>query len=358
MPLSLAGLEAHPGRYLGPQFVSLTLEAIQTGILINQSLTFWERAERELNVVRTLVSFVTIVAFLQTSLRFYTSWRTFVERFGDWISSVLFIWADKIQSTTTVLMATPVQAFLIWRCWTLFNRNLPVLVLLVTLLLAQLVASVVVTVQTFHVTFGVVPEAEVEAGPLPKVPVCHISFSIVGAILDILVTGILLTFLARSKQNVMSSRFRRILRRLTVLIWEAALPPCVCAVMTVLIYISLVDVDYWDLTFQAILGKLYVISLFVTLNGRAELQDGPAPGFSTNRLSNLIWSLNTPIRVDVGNCQSLPPNEINWLMSTACVQIPTDLENRGVSTRNTQDDSSANTPVDPSRTPVNAEKTS
>ena len=86
-----------------------------------------------------------------------------------------------------------------------------------------------------------------------------------------------------------------------------------------------VNENYWDLTFQAILGKLYVISLFVTLqvphppfstpvhifmlvslripsensNGRAELQDGPAPGFSTNRISNLAWNVSHPIRVDV-----------------------------------------------------------
>ncbi|KAI9069449.1 hypothetical protein FKP32DRAFT_64772 [Trametes sanguinea] len=330
MPLSLAGLESHPGRYIGPQLVSLALEAVLTGIVINQSLTFWERAERERNVVRLLVSLVTIVAFLQSSLRFYTAWRIFVEHFGNWISSVLFTWADKMQSTTTVLMAAPVQGFLIWRCWTLFNRSHFVLVSLSTLLLAQLISSVVVTIQTFQIHFGVVPEAEVEAGPLPKVPISptFVLSLTCSAVLDVLVT--VLAFLARSKQNVTSSRFRRILRRLTVLIWEAALPPCICAVMTVVTYLTLVDVDYWDLTFQAILGKLYVLSLFVT-NGRATLQDGPTPGFSTNHLSNLGWSLNTPIRVD----------------------IPTDVEHGAVSRRNTQrdhDSSAADTPTGSSRT--------
>ncbi|KAI8974216.1 hypothetical protein BD414DRAFT_184490 [Trametes punicea] len=339
MPLSLAGLEAHPGRYIGPQLVSLTLEAVLTGIVINQSLTFWERAERERNVVRALVSFVTLMAFFQSSLRFYAAWRLFVEDFGNWIESVLFIWADKIQSTTTVLMAAPVQGFLIWRCWTLFNRSYFVLMSLSTLLLAQCIASVLVTVQTFQIHFGVVPEAEVEAGPLPKVqisPTFVLSLSC-SAVLDVLVTGILLAFLARSKQQIVSSRFRRILRRLTVMIWEAALPPCICAVLTVLMYLTLVNVDYWDLTFQAILGKLYVISLFVTLNGRADLQDAPVPGFSTNRLSNLGWSVNTPIRVD----------------------IPTDMEQGPISTRNTQgDDSSAvDTPTGPSRSAVNSGKT-
>ncbi|KAI0713739.1 hypothetical protein C8Q76DRAFT_857494 [Earliella scabrosa] len=301
MPLSLEGLMAHPGLYIGPALVSLALESIQTGILINQSLTFWERGERELGVVRAIVSCVTTIAFFQSSLSFYTSWRMFVDNFGDWYGSVLFSWADKIQSTVTILMAAPVQAFLIWRCWTLFNRNLYVLVMLAILLLASIVASILVTVQTFQVHFGIVPQSEVDAGPLPKVPINPVFVLSLtsSAVLDVLLTGILLTFLARSKQHVTSSRFRRVLRRLTVLIWEAALPPCICAVMTVVMYLTLVNHNYWDLTFQAILGKLYVISLFVTLNGRAELQNGPAPGFSTNRISNLAWNLSTPIRVDV-----------------------------------------------------------
>lgn len=62
MPLSLDGLKAHPESYIGPALVNLALEWMQTGILINQSLTFWERAERELLVVRAIVSFVTITA--------------------------------------------------------------------------------------------------------------------------------------------------------------------------------------------------------------------------------------------------------------------------------------------------------
>lgn len=82
------------------------------------------------------------------------------------------------------------------------------------------------------------------------------------------------------------------MRKLLILIWEAAVPPCVCAILTVVTYLTLVSPEpppnlhlnnpiflpllmdylmnqvnenYWDLMFQAILGKLYVISLFVTL---------------------------------------------------------------------------------------------
>lgn len=72
-----------------------------------------------------------------------------------------------------------------------------------------------------------------------------------------------------------------------VIAWEAAVPPCACAVVAVATYVALVSLiywtnlhsitaqtlftcvqlnsNYWDLTFQSILGKLYVISLYVTL---------------------------------------------------------------------------------------------
>ncbi|OBZ75325.1 hypothetical protein A0H81_04945 [Grifola frondosa] len=275
---------------------SLFMEAIQTGILINQSLTFWERAERERIVVCGLVVFVSIVAFLQTGLGFFTAWHTFVSNFGNWVNSVNFTWADKMQSSITVSMAAPVQAFLIWRCWNLIHKSWFILVLLSTLLLASVISSIIVTVETFQYHFGIVSDLTM---PIPKVPI-NVTFVLslsCSAVLDVAVTGILLTFLSRTKQNVLSSRFRRILKRLTVLIWEAALPPCICAIMTITTYLTLVNENYWDLAFQAILGKLYVISLFVTLNGRAELQDVPI--MSTNHLSNLVWGSSAPIRVDI-----------------------------------------------------------
>ena len=48
------------------------------------------------------------------------------------------------------------------------------------------------------------------------------------------------------------------------LIWEAALPPCVCAIVALITYLTVVD-SFWSLLFQTVLGELYVISLFVSL---------------------------------------------------------------------------------------------
>lgn len=60
-------------------------------------------------------------------------------------------------------------------------------VILVILLLASVLAGLVNTIQTFQVHFGIVPDAEVEAGPLPKVPVCSSSVRIIGVFMLIFV---------------------------------------------------------------------------------------------------------------------------------------------------------------------------
>ena len=52
--------------------------------------------------------------------------------------------------------------------------------------------------------------------------------------------------------------------RLMTIAWEAALPPCVCALIAAITH-PITASNPWDLAFQTVLGKLYVIALFVTL---------------------------------------------------------------------------------------------
>lgn len=70
------------------------------------------------------------------------------------------------------------------------------------------------------------------------------------------------------------------------MLWEAALPPCICAIAACAVYVTMVRVgtihscqaialltrwcmqrseNLWDVFLQSIIGKLYVISLFVIL---------------------------------------------------------------------------------------------
>ncbi|KAA1475906.1 hypothetical protein DENSPDRAFT_452498 [Dentipellis sp. KUC8613] len=257
--------------FLGPNAVATFVEAIETGVLFSQSVRFWGRADREPLVIKLLVAFVSLVAFFQTGGAFYTAWRIYVVNFGNWAAALNPGWPERIQSIITALMATPVQAFLIWRCWHILNRRHIILIPFTAALLGSLGTSIAVT--TLIVNFNFLVAYGPNARPPQKLVVTtpFILSLILPACLDIAVTAILLTFLLRSRANVYTKQFRRILSRLMIIAWEAFLPPCACAVTAVITYLTLSNRNFWDLTFQAILGKLYVISLFVTLNGRADI---------------------------------------------------------------------------------------
>ncbi|GBE82862.1 hypothetical protein SCP_0412490 [Sparassis crispa] len=260
--------------YLGPKLMGVLVEAILTGMMINQSVTFWDKAERGRFTLQALVGVVTIIALFQTGISFYSIWQACVTNFGDWVATIAFTWCEKSQSLITNSLAVPVQAFLIWRCWMLLSRRWYVLVPLTLMLLASIITSIIVTVQTFSIpdSWWYIPTPAPPEVPISSVFILSLASS---AVLDVAVTGILLTYLARAKPTIISSRFRRVMKRLTILVWEAAIPPCVCAIVTVILYSTQASDNYWDLGFQAVLGKLYVVSLFVTLNGRASLHELP-----------------------------------------------------------------------------------
>ncbi|KAI0782106.1 hypothetical protein C8Q75DRAFT_537519 [Abortiporus biennis] len=296
MVLTLPDMQDRPAAFLGPGLTSAFIQALETGMLINQSLTFWSRVEREGTILRVIVCFVTLAALFQTALAFYTTWNAHITHFGDMLAAESFIWVDKLSPILTISMAGPVQSFLIWRCFLLTGKNWICLCSLVAVLLTSAVCSILVTAQTFAVNFSNM-FANLDQQPKIQTNALFILTLASSAALDVAVTTILLVYLSRAKQNVYSSRFRRIMNRLTILIWEAAVPPCVCAIMAVVTYLTLVNNNFWDLTFQAILGKLYVISLFVTLNGRASLVS--AATAPAGRLTSMAWVTNTPVRLNI-----------------------------------------------------------
>jgi hypothetical protein len=92
------------------------------------------------------------------------------------------------------------------------------------------------------------------------------------AVTDISVTAILLVFLIRSRSELHSGHFRKILYRLIIITWESAVPPCTCAIAVMIAGAAGAPIiSDWAIMLQTILGKLYLISLFVSLEGRASL---------------------------------------------------------------------------------------
>ncbi|KDQ57283.1 hypothetical protein JAAARDRAFT_688885 [Jaapia argillacea MUCL 33604] len=260
-------LQQHPSKYLGPLVADAIVQSLQTGLLVDMSISFWNRSRHESPQVKYTVGFVSIVALYQTATVFYAHWHIFVQNFGVWPVIIELHWQDRIQSIVTAALASPIQCFLIRRCWILTDKSWLILVPLVALLLANIALSIYVAVAMFSM---VIPPM---GPPIYLIPVIDLNL-ILTAVLDISVTTIILTSLLRARGSAYTRHFRRILRRLISMSWEAAVPPSLCALLAAIIYMVNEGGNYWFLFFQAILGKLYAMSFLIILNARASLQDG------------------------------------------------------------------------------------
>ncbi|KAH8100382.1 hypothetical protein BXZ70DRAFT_1024285 [Cristinia sonorae] len=325
LPLSYPQLV--PAAFLGPAVVGIFIQTLETGIVINQSFTFWSRVGPESVMIRGIVAFVTLVALFQTATAFYAFWEGHVTHYGDWMFVTTFMWVDKI-STVVYEHTRPRQDSVHGRTRSklldlallackppshihpplervaenglqVTRKNTFTLFTLMAVLLTSVVSSIMTTVNVLNLRFLPVVGDDAPPGPIkvpPNIPFILALAS--SSVLDVAITTILLVYLARAMENVYSLRFRRVMKRLMLIIWEAAVPPCLCAVVAIVTYLTMVDENWWDLMFQAILGKLYVISLFVTLNGRASLAE-TSNDAANDRLTSVAWVTSTPMRINV-----------------------------------------------------------
>ncbi|KDQ49488.1 hypothetical protein JAAARDRAFT_74696 [Jaapia argillacea MUCL 33604] len=290
-------IQSHPVAFLAPGFTSMAIQSFQTGVLVDLSVKFWSRAHRESLAIRFMVAFVSVVAFYQTAATFYVMWQNNVVHYGDWTALLVLTWPDKLQNLVTTSLAFPVQAFLIRRCWMLTKKSWLALVSLTGLLLVTIIANILQTAAMLelYVTPG---------GSPPHFKLPYIQSFVVGlvstAVLDAVLTIILLTTLWRSRSSIYSRRFRRTIRRLVLISWEAAVLPSSSATISVLLFIIFGNNNFWYLFFQAILGKLYAISFLITLNARLDQNDDRPPP----RLTEIQLTLPPTGIQDIVNSQS------------------------------------------------------
>jgi len=267
----LPQIELLGAAFLGPYALATFIGALEMGVVITCFMRFLARSEKERMPIKLLVYFVTFVAALQTGTTFAAWWKISVQDFGNWSGAAVPGWPQKIHSSLTTLLAAPIQSFLIWRCWHLLTlrRRWLVAVPLVLLVIGSLIATIYVTVILFLLQFQSKDTLSLSLHTFFTCFVLSLAFS---AVIDIVVTSILLSFLIRSRSSIYTRRFRKVLSQLITITWESAVPPCACAIAALIAtVVGAPFVSYWAVMLQTLLGKLYLISLFVTLEGRAKL---------------------------------------------------------------------------------------
>ncbi|KAI9435743.1 hypothetical protein H4582DRAFT_619940 [Lactarius indigo] len=265
---------------LGPGIAGLFIQGIETGLVIAQfSRWFCARDRSESPLLSTIVIFVTIVGLAQSGISFASAWAKYVQEFGDFPCPD---WGDYIHTIPNLVISVPIQALMIRRCYYLVGKNMFIITPLVLLLAASIVMSLWAIVLIVHF-LTVVPAKN----PLPSLQVLGVSWPylmsvILPSVLDLILTGILLYYLTRTMKRVYAAHIRKRISRFADIIWQSAVPPTVCAVCTSVFYIQCTTarqkrLQFWLTVTHAMIGKLYVLSLFYMLNAKQPAQPDERP---------------------------------------------------------------------------------
>ncbi|KAI9438295.1 hypothetical protein H4582DRAFT_2129267, partial [Lactarius indigo] len=256
---------------VGPGIAGLFIQGIESGLVFGQFFQwFCVRDRNESPVVSTIVVFVTVVGLAQSGIYFASTWTTYVQRFG------LFLfpdWSDYVHPIPNLFISAPVQALMIRRCYNLVSKNVFIVTLLVLLLVASIVMSLWSIISIVKL-LTVVPLKDI----LPSFQGSGIVWSylislLLPTFLDLILTGILLHYLTQTRKRVYAAHARKSISRFANIVWQSALPPTLCTIFLSIFYVQFsttrqAKTQSWQTVIQAMIGKLYVLSLFYTINVR------------------------------------------------------------------------------------------
>ncbi|KAH9052039.1 hypothetical protein EDB83DRAFT_1207234 [Lactarius deliciosus] len=265
---------------LSPGIVGLFIQGIETGMIFSQLATWLSLPRTEHCFVTTLTVFITTVGLIQTAVYFFSTWRIYVEHYGE---PVIPTWTERIHIFLTVLISTPVQSLLLWRC---YYRSVYFIIPLVLLLLGTVTLAIFDTIWLLMRTYGWGRSSHFH--PFWTI----LMYSASSSVLDIILSYILFFYLTQSRKRVYADQAvqvrvvvpvsvlsRVLLRvflskwisRLIIIVWQSAIPPTVCAIGFFLTFILSHRLhpgqrQMWYPTLHAVIGKLYVLSHFYNIN--------------------------------------------------------------------------------------------
>ncbi|KAH8988974.1 hypothetical protein EDB86DRAFT_2944821 [Lactarius hatsudake] len=179
---------------------------------------------------------------------------------------------------------------MIRRCYYLVGKNMFIITPLMLLLVASIIMSLWAIVLIIHF-LTVVPAKN----PLPSLQALGVSWPylmsvILPSVLDLILTGILLYYLTQTMKRVYAAHMRKRISRFVNIVWQSAVPPTLCAIGVSVIYIrftiaSQKRLQFWLTVAHAMIGKLYVLSLFYMINAKQPLQLDERPTMFVSTLT-------------------------------------------------------------------------
>ncbi|KAF8272719.1 hypothetical protein EI94DRAFT_210773 [Lactarius quietus] len=273
-----------PANVLGPSIVGLFIQGLETGMVFSQLATWLSLPEHtEHRSVTVLTVFITTVGFVQTALCFVSSWQTHTKHRGEPVLDTVPTLIDNFHIILTVLISTPVQLLLIWRCSHILRRNAHFIIPLLLLLLCTVALAIF---DNIGLLLPMSAAAQSSRSPLFW---CLLLYGTLSSILDVTISSVLFYYLTQSRKRVYADHAVQWISRRVIIVWQSAIPPTVCAIGISITYGVSRHLDHrpavmWYPTLQAMVGKLYVLSHFYNINARplfSDEQDRPSTHMRT-----------------------------------------------------------------------------
>ncbi|KAI0296971.1 hypothetical protein B0F90DRAFT_996199 [Multifurca ochricompacta] len=285
------GLPQSEAGVLSPGIVGLFVQGLETGLVIAHFSRWFSSMERNEGLVISItIVFVTAVGLAQTGIVLMGTLSRYVHNFGQ---PIYIGWVDYAQQIPTLIMTIPVQALMMRRCYHVVRKNMYIITPFALLFIFSIALSLWSIIITFKVFLPI--EDQKNYLGLPKttgMSYLYIITLILPSVLDIALTGILFYYLTRSMKQVYTAQIRRRIAGLMTTVWQSAVPPTLCTIFLAVLYIQYCNtrekkLELWFPVIQAMIGKLYVLSLFYMTSDFAP----PAE----ERLATYISTLTVPV---------------------------------------------------------------
>ncbi|KIO33297.1 hypothetical protein M407DRAFT_198801 [Tulasnella calospora MUT 4182] len=269
----------------GPWLAALLAFTFMMGVITSQSTRYFSTFGFESRGLFTIVVLCIALVLTQWIVLVHVSWEWFVARFGDYRAFAEVPWQAWIIPIIGQLSVFTAQLFFAHRCYTLYRRNKLIFAGLLFGMLASLALFTVVGVVVATDPFNF------QRGRELTIPAICVNLST-----DLAIAGLTLWKLGLGGGKSYSPNTDDVLQRLRNLTVEAAVPPTICAMLNMSMYLGTGAKDFAFITFGMITPSLYVCSLMLTLNSRRAIRqkfNSPNDGGSLDagyELSNVLGS--------------------------------------------------------------------
>ncbi|EIN08514.1 hypothetical protein PUNSTDRAFT_134892 [Punctularia strigosozonata HHB-11173 SS5] len=253
-------IRAHPADYLGSWLMGCLFSMLLQGVVLAQASHYVECYRKHTRTSHCFVSIVALLNTLRTVQSIAIIWNQSITDFGDYDAVARSPWYLETQPLLTELIGFVVQTYFAMRVARMVPRRK--WLILVPILLCMLVAlggGIAMTVVIF--TMHGAPDKVTEN----KIPVVINLSGTLAA--DSIITGTIVVVLWRS-QTALDGH--NVIDRLIAVTWTSAAPPFLCALLNLVLYVSMSQRSVWFVFFNLTLSYLYSVSMMYTINSRPD----------------------------------------------------------------------------------------